>query len=118
MKQQSKYFRLKVISASLANLLALSYIVYLTGHNFLFFVFFFIPVSLCGWYLGRPSVVCMAILSGMSWCFVDILSNHHYPSEVVRYWNSFICFIAFAIIGLLLQRLRQSLKEQMQARQE
>jgi len=49
---------------------------------------------------------------------VDILSNHHYPSEVVRYWNSFICFIAFAIIGLLLQRLRQSLKEQSHARQE
>src|SRR5438270_12939354 len=60
----------------------------------------------------------MAILSGVSWCFVDILSDHQYPAEVVRYWNSFICFIAFAIIGLLLQRLRQSLKEQMQARQE
>jgi K+-sensing histidine kinase KdpD len=110
--------RVKVILASLANLLVLSYIVYLCGHNSLFFVFFFIPVSLCGWYLGRPSVVCMAILSGMSWCFVDILSNHKYPAEVVRYWNSFICFIAFAIIGLLLQKLRQSLKEQLKAREE
>src|SRR6266436_4996985 len=118
MNQPSISQRVKVILASLANLLVLSYIVYLTGYHFLFFVFFFIPVSLCGWYLGRPSVVCMAILSGMSWCFVDILSNHHYPSEVVRYWNSFICFIAFAIIGLLLQRLRQSLKEQMQARKD
>jgi len=118
MNQPSISQRVKVILASLANLLVLSYIVYLTGYHFLFFVFFFIPVSLCGWYLGRPSVVCMAILSGMSWCFVDILSNHHYPSEVVRYWNSFICFIAFAIIGLLLQRLRQSLKEQVRARQE
>ena len=118
MKQQSKYFRLKVISASLANLLALSYIVYLTGHNFLFFVFFFIPVSLCGWYLGRLSVVCMAVLTGVSWCFVDILSAHQYPSELFRYGNSFICFIAFAIIGLLLQRLRHGLKEQLQAREE
>ena len=118
MNQPSMIFRVKVILASLANLAAVSYIVYLTGYHFLFFVFFFIPVALCGWYLGRPSVVCMAILSGMSWCFVDILSNHPYPFEVVRYWNSFICFIAFAIIGLLLQRLRQSLKEQMQARKD
>jgi K+-sensing histidine kinase KdpD len=110
--------RVKVILASLANLLVLSYIVYLSGYNSLFFVFFFIPVSLCGWYLGRVSVVCMAILSGMSWCFVDILSDHQYPSEVVRYWNSFICFIAFAIIGLLLQKLRYSLKEQLKARAE
>ena len=96
----SKHFRLKVILASLANLLVLSYVVYLTGYNFLFFVFFFIPVSLCGWYLGRVAVVCMAILSGVSWCIVDILSNHQYPNEVFRYANSLICFLAFAIIGL------------------
>jgi len=114
----SKHFQLKVILASLANLLVLSYIVYLAGYHFLFFIFFFIPVSLCGWYLGRVSVVFMAILSGVAWCVVDILSNHQYPFEVFRYANSFICFLAFAIIGLLLQRLRQSLHEQLLVRQE
>ena len=60
----------------------------------------------------------MAILSGVSWCVVDILSNHQYPSEVFRYANSLICFLAFAIIGLLLQRLRQSLNEQLRVRRE
>ena len=68
----SKRSQLKVILASLANLLVLSYIVYLAGYHFLFFVFFFIPVSLCGWYLGRLSVVCMAVLTGVAWCVVDI----------------------------------------------
>ncbi len=115
---QSKRFKLKVILASLANLLVLSYIVYLAGYHFLFFVFFFIPVSLCGWYLGRVSVVCMAILTGISWCVVDILSNHQYPIEVFRYANTVICFLAFAVIGLLLQRLRQSLLEQLKARHQ
>ena len=109
----SKLFKLKVLAASLANLLVLSYIVYLAGYNFLFFIFFFIPVALCGWYLGRVSVICMAILSGVSWCVVDILSNHFYPAEVCRYANTVICFLAFAIIGLFLQRLRHSLSEQM-----
>ena len=110
--------RLKVILASLANLLALSYIVYLTGHNFLFFVFFFIPVALCGWHLGRLSVFLMSVLSGMSWCVVDILSNHGYPSELVRCVNTLICFLAFATIGLLVQGLRQSVQEQQRARRE
>lgn len=110
--------RLKVILASLANLLVLSYIVFLTGHNFLFFVFFFIPVALCGWHLGRLSVFCMAVLSGMSWCVVDILSNHGYPSEIVRGVNTLICFLAFATIGLLVQGLRQSLQEQLRVRRE
>jgi K+-sensing histidine kinase KdpD len=114
----NKRFQLKVILASLANLLLLSYGVYLAGYHFFFFVFFFIPVSLCGWYLGRVSVVCMAILTGVAWCVVDILSNHHYPMEAFRYANTVICFLAFATIGLLLQNLRQSLNKQLEVRRE
>jgi ribosomal 50S subunit-associated protein YjgA (DUF615 family) len=49
---------------------------------------------------------------------VDILSDHQYPFEVFRYANSLICFLAFVIIGLLLQRLRQSVTEQLCVRQE
>jgi hypothetical protein len=108
----------KVILASLGNLVAVSYVDYLTGYQFLFFVFYFIPVALCGWYLGRTSVLCMAILTGFSWCFVDILSHHLYPSEMFRYGNSFICFLAFGSIGLLLQRLRTSLAEQFRIRRQ
>ena len=118
MAQTGIIFRLKVICASVASLISLSYIDYLTGYQFLFFVFYFAPVALCGWYLGRFAVVCMAILSGVIWCFVDILSSHHYPFEVFRYFNSFICFLAFAIIGLLLQRLRHSLGEQLIIREQ
>ena len=118
MEHTGIWFRLKVICASVVSLISLSYIDYLTGYQFLLFVFFFAPVALCGWYLGRFAVVCMAILSGVSWCFVDILSNHQYPFEVFRYCNSFICFLAFAIIGLLLQRLRQSLNEQCRGRHQ
>ena len=114
----NKRFQLKVILAALANLLAFSYIVYLTGYNFLFFVFFFVPVALCGWYLGRMSVFLLAVLSGMSWCVVDILSNHAYPSELFRYANSCICFVAFASIGLLVQGLRHSLSEGLHMRQQ
>jgi K+-sensing histidine kinase KdpD len=118
MEQTGIRFRLKVICASVASLISLSYIDYLTGYQFLFFVFYFAPVALCGWYLGRLAVVCMAILSGVSWCFVDILSHHHYPFEVFRYFNSFICFLAFAIIGLLLHGLRHSLSEQLRVRRQ
>jgi K+-sensing histidine kinase KdpD len=116
--QMSNRSQLKVILASLANLLVLSYVVYLAGYHFLFFVFFFIPVSLCGWYLGRVSVVCMAVLTGVAWCVVDIISDHQYPVEVFRYANSLICFLAFASIGLLVQNLRQSLHKQMEVRKE
>ncbi len=116
-EQASLRFRMKAVCASLASLVTVSYIDYITGYQFLLFIFYFIPVALCGWYLGRRAVVIMSLLSGVSWCFVDILSDHHYPFEIFRYCNSFICFIAFAVIGLLLQGLRQSLHEQTRVRE-
>jgi K+-sensing histidine kinase KdpD len=117
MDQKRIKFRVKVMVAAIANLLVVSYIHYLTGYQFLFFVFYFIPVALCGWYLGRRSVLGMAILTGVSWCFVDILSHHAYPLELFRYANSFICFLAFGTMGVLLQGLRHSLSEQVKSRQ-
>jgi hypothetical protein len=118
MEKTDLSFRLKAICACLASLVTLCYIDYLTRYQFLLFIFYFVPASLAGWYLGRYAVLTMAILTGVSWCFVDILSNHHYPTEMIRYWNSLICFLAFAIIGLLLQRLRHSLGEQLAVRQQ
>lgn len=53
MEEPSILFRVKVISASVTSLISLSYIDYLTGYQFLLFVFYFAPVALCGWYLGR-----------------------------------------------------------------
>ncbi len=114
----SARFRFKAICASVVSLVALSYIDYVARCQFLLFIFYFIPVSLCGWYLGRTAVVVMAILTGVSWCFVDIVSAHQYPFEIFRYCNSFICFVAFATIGLLLQSLRQSLQEQGKIRRQ
>ena len=109
---------LKVSLASLLCLATVSYIDYVTGYEFLFFVFYFIPVGLCGWYLGRLATLNMALFSGVSWFFVDLFSDHHYPHEVIRYWNSFICFLAFAIIGYAAYYLKQSRDKQRQARRE
>jgi len=109
---------LKVGPASLLCLATVSYVDYVTGYEFLFFVFYFIPVGMCGWYLGRLTTFGMALLSGASWFLVDVLSDHHYPHEGIRYWNSFTCFLAFAITGLVLHHLKESRDEEQRARRE
>ena len=108
----------QVVLVSLLSLALVSYIDYITSYELLFFVFYFFPVSLCGWYLGRPTTLAMAVVSGASWFFVDRLSGHAYPHEAYRYWNSFICLAAVAIIGLALQQLRRALAEEQRAKQE
>ncbi len=108
----------KVGLASLLCLATVSYVDYVTGYESLFFVFYFIPVGMCGWYLGWLVTLNMALLSGASWFVVDLLSRHYYPHELIRYWNGFTCFVAFAIIGLVLHHLKQSRDEEQRARRE
>src|ERR1035441_4274150 len=60
----------------------------------------------------------MALLSGASWFLVDVLSDHHYPQEVIRYWNGFTCLLAFAIIGLVMHHLKQSRDKEQKSRRE
>ncbi len=107
-----------ILPASVLSLFLVSYVDYVTGYEILFFVFYFVPVALCGWYLGWWSTLGMALLSGISWFFVDRLSEHVYPHEGMRYWNAFICTVAFAIIGVALRWLRHALDEQRRAREE
>ena len=109
---------MKVALASLLTLAAVSSIDFVTGYELLFFVFYFIPVGLCGWHLGRLATLGMALLSGTCWLFVDLLSDHDYVHEVNRYLSSFTCFLAFAIIGFVLHHLKQSRDREQQARRE
>jgi K+-sensing histidine kinase KdpD len=99
----------KTAILSLGVLLLVSYVDYATSDQFLFFVFYFIPVALCAWHLGRPAGLGMALLSGIAWWLADRLGGHHYSSEFFSYWNGSICFVAFAVIGLVVAQLKQTL---------
>src|ERR1039457_3166630 len=64
-RQRFPLATLKVSLVSLLCLATVSYVDYATGYEFLFFVFYFIPVGICGWYMGRLGTLSMAALSGV-----------------------------------------------------
>jgi K+-sensing histidine kinase KdpD len=113
-----KFNVVKTVVLSLGVLLLVSYVDYATSDQFLFFVFYFIPVALCAWDLRRPGGLGMAFLSGIAWWLADRLSGHHYSSEFFSYWNGSICFIAFAVIGLVVAQLKQTLDRRAQTNAE
>ena len=118
MDQRSKCFRLKILLASAASLAVVTYIDYATGYEIRVYAFYFIPICLCAWYLGRFSVLFFSVISAVCWFYSDLLSGHHYPYESYRYWNAFISFVPFAVVGLILNRLKSSLNEQRRMHQE
>jgi hypothetical protein len=64
------------------------------------------------------ATLAMSGLSAVLWCVVDKLCGHTYPHEGFRVWNTFICLLAFAMIGLILNLLRGALRAEHRAQQQ
>jgi len=107
--------RAKVVLAGVSTLALVSWIDWMTGYESLFFEFYFVPVALSAWYLGRSATMIFSFLCGATWMVVDRFSGHGYSQQWIWYWNGFTCFLAFAILGLVVNGLRKSQRELAQA---
>jgi K+-sensing histidine kinase KdpD len=108
----------RFFAASLASLVVVGYFDYITGYELYMDVFYFIPVSICAWNMRRRYVLVLALLCALTWGIIDISVGHPYSSKLYWYWNMFIKFSCFVILGMVVQSLRCNLKEQARARRE
>jgi len=92
--------------------LVLGWVDWLTGYELNFFVFYFVPVAIAGWFLGFGSSVILAVLSALVWFGADVLSEHLYSSPVYAVWNTTIRLVSFLAIGWSVSRVRQTLEHE------
>jgi K+-sensing histidine kinase KdpD len=118
MEKPDNLTSLRFFTASLASLVVVGYVDYITGYELYMDVFYFIPVSICAWHLRRRDVMVLAFLCALTWGGVDFYVGHPYSSLIYWSWNIFIKFSSFLVLGLVVQSLRHNLKEQARARQE
>lgn len=104
----------KMAVVSVCSLVVMAYIDYITGYELVFSAAYLIPVSLCAWYFGRRTIWLMSFASGLAAWFVDMVSGHPYSHYLIQYWNGFMCIIISLLTGLLLHRLKHTLKEREQ----
>jgi K+-sensing histidine kinase KdpD len=109
---------IRFFAASLASLVLVGFVDYITGYELYLDVFYFIPVSICAWQLRRRDVFVLALLCALTWGGVDFYVGHPYSSRFYWYWNIFIKFSSLIILGLVVQSLRRNLREQARARRE
>ncbi len=91
---------------SAAILAVLSLLDYLTGYEFGFFIFYFIPVAIAAWYGGRKEGIAMAVLCGICWYASDRLTDHPYSRPYFIYWETFMRMVSFLTTSLTLSRIR------------
>jgi hypothetical protein len=95
---------------SLSLILSLGIVDYFTGIEFNFFVFYYIPVSLSAWYVGKQWALASAVLSAITWTAVDILSEHNYPHWSLFVWNGGIRLTSFITLGVGLAMIKKLLE--------
>ena len=118
MDKSEKFTRRRIILAGFATQAVVGVVDYGTGYELHLDVFYFIPVSICAWYLSRTEVVVSAFVGSLTWGYADIRAGHHYTNQAYWYWNILVNFTSLLILGLVLKSLRDHQKKQAHARRD
>lgn len=79
---------------------------YLTGYEFGFFIFYFIPVAISSWYCGRRLGFMVAFGSAFVWYLSDKYTNHPYSYSYFIYWEMFMRLLSFLTTTMTISRIR------------
>lgn len=97
---------LKILIINFFLVIALGLLDYLTGNEWSFHVFYFIPISLVSWYLGKRIAYSFVFLCIVVWFCARVLAGSSYSSVYIFIWNMGTRLGVFIIISSLLSSLR------------
>lgn len=92
---------------SLAVLFLIGWLDYITGYEFGFFIFYFIPVAIAAWYCGPKDGICVAIVSAVCWYLSDRFTHHPYSRAYFIYWEMFMRLLSFLTTSMTLSKIRR-----------
>lgn len=109
-----------VLTASVVILLLIGWLDNITAYEFGFFIFYFIPVAISSWYVGRRPGIFVGVASAICWYFSDFYTEHPYSRAYLVYWDMFMRLISFVTTAVTISRIRQMLtnEENLNARLE
>jgi hypothetical protein len=107
-----------IMLTSIAFLLLFGWIDYVTGYEFGFFIFYFIPVSIAAWYGGRTPGIAMACASAVCWFLADRMAHHPYPRPYLAYWETFARYISFMTTALTFSKIHETVDSGQRVREE
>ena len=110
--------RLIINIISLIILLIISWLDFITGYEFGFFIFYFIPVSISAWFNGRQAGLLMGCMSAVCWYLSDFYSHHPYSKSFLIYWEMWIRWITFLTTAFTVSKIRELMEREKQLKIE
>jgi diguanylate cyclase (GGDEF)-like protein len=99
--ERAWFKRALILLASTLTVPLVEYGDYLTGPEARFDLFYFIPVVLTSWYLGRRYGLVLAFL-----CAAASGAAEYFSGGEVVYWNAFVHLLVLSILAIVLSALR------------
>lgn len=95
---------------SVVLLLILGYVDFLTGYEYSFQFFYFIPLGIFSYHLkiNRIGLIAFSIITAIIWALADVYSGHEYSSSVILIWNALSRFIVFCSFSIFLNAIINS----------
>jgi K+-sensing histidine kinase KdpD len=110
--------RTRIMFANIAILLFFGWIDYVTGYEFGFFIFYFLPVTIAAWYGGRKPGIAMACASAVCWYIADRMTHHPYPRPYLVYWETFARYVSFLTTALTFSKIHETVDNGQRLREE
>jgi hypothetical protein len=101
------FARAPVLASAYLLLALLFWIDWITGYEFGFFIFYFLPVSMVAWWVGRAAGLATACVSALAWYASDQLGHHTWAHAAFLYWETFMRLASFVTTAATLGRIRE-----------
>lgn len=99
-----------ILLASVASVLVLGVIDWLTGREYTFSIFYLLPIAAVAWYVNRGTGIAVAFLTIGVWFAAEIATGSSYQ-HLAPYWNSAVRMSVFLILLYLIDANRKNLQE-------
>ena len=96
-------------AAGVILVLAIATIDRLTGYDLHLGVLYLIPIAMVTWACGAKWGLGIGILATLVWIAI-FRGEHHYATNLYFYWDAAVLFITFAVVIVLLARLREAIR--------
>jgi signal transduction histidine kinase len=102
---------------SLALVITIGFIDYLTGDEVTLDPFYSIPILLMVWYGNRNLAIVISVFCALAWWWASSAAGHAYSSEWLRTWDTivrlmFFCLVMFA--GSIFKQQRDSIRDRIE----
>lgn len=96
-------------AAGVILVLAIAVIDRLTGYDLHLSVLYLVPIAMVTWSAGRNWGLALSLATAALW-LVIFTGEHHYASSFYFYWDGGVLFVTFAVVVVLVSRLRDALR--------